>query len=115
MHTRDSAFRMQLSTWTGWLLSFLSACDSVAKIIVRVEYTGNIVRCSLIDMEQGMKVCPKMYVNLWNCHVLVGRSLWLSHSLEIRAVLGVNRMQPTGVNKANPGLSAITLVELETF
>lgn len=31
MHTRASAFRMQLSTWTGWLLSFLSACASGAK------------------------------------------------------------------------------------
>lgn len=31
MHTRASAFRMQLSTWTGWLPSFLSACASAAK------------------------------------------------------------------------------------
>lgn len=62
-----------------------------------------------------MEVCPKMYVNLWNCRVPVGRSLWLSHSLEIRAGFWLNRMQPTGVKKADPGLSAITLVELETF
>lgn len=32
MHTRASAFRMQLSTWTGWLLSFLSACASGTKV-----------------------------------------------------------------------------------
>ena len=32
MHTRASAFRMQLSTWTGWLLSFLSACASGAGV-----------------------------------------------------------------------------------
>lgn len=45
MHTRDSAFRMQLSTWTGWLLSFLSACDSEAKRIhVRVGQTRDTAR-----------------------------------------------------------------------
>lgn len=33
MHTRASAFRMQLSTWTGWLLSFLSACASGAEVM----------------------------------------------------------------------------------
>lgn len=32
MHTRASAFRMQLSTWTGWLLSFLSACVSGTQV-----------------------------------------------------------------------------------
>lgn len=50
MHTRDSAFRMQLSTWTGWLLSFLSACDSEAKRIhVRVGHTRDTARDFLVD------------------------------------------------------------------
>lgn len=61
MHTRVSAFRMQLSTWTGWLLSFLSACDSEAKIIhVRVGYTGGTGRGSLVDTwDRGWRGVPR--------------------------------------------------------
>lgn len=71
MHTRDSAFRMQLSTWTGWLLSFLSACDSEAKRIhVRVGQTRDTARDFLVDRWGRDRVCSQMYVSLWNCHGL---------------------------------------------
>lgn len=61
MHTRVSALRMQLSTWTGWLLSFLSACDSEAKRIhVRVGHTRDTVRDSLVDTrDRGQRSALK--------------------------------------------------------
>lgn len=64
-------------------------------------------------MEECLKMCVYGTVTYW----AVG-SLWLRRSLEIRPHFRGEQDAPhrtIDANKAGPGLSAVTLEELETF